>query len=95
MAMHSNKCLDVRKASKSNGAVVQQYECRGPGKDSQLWRLNPVGGGFYQIIAKHSSKCLDVKAEQWNENGATIQQWDCYGKDQINQLWRIRSAYAP
>jgi hypothetical protein len=89
VAMHSNKCLDVRRSSKDDGAIVQQYACGDPGTKNQLWRLQAVGGGAYQIIAKHSSKCLDVRGEEAGANGARVQQWKCKDERPTNQLWTI------
>ena len=43
-------------------------------------------GGTYEIIAKHSGKCLDV-AGVATHNGANIYQWDCHGGP--NQRWTL------
>lgn len=44
---------------------------------------------YYQLIAQHSGRCLDVAGSSMGDN-AYVQQWDCNGKS--NQLWRISSA---
>jgi len=89
---NDHKCLDVKDDSNSNGATVHQWECRGFGKDNQLWRLHDMGDGYYQIISKSSGRCLDVAWENVtyvHSNGARIQQWECYGGQ--NQLWKVVS----
>lgn len=44
------------------------------------------GKGYYNIVAKHSSQCLDVKGKS-TEKGANVQQYPCSGGN--NQLWKI------
>ena len=48
----------------------------------------PPAGTYYQVIAKHSGKCLDVSAASL-VNGANVQQWACNGGD--NQRWKLVS----
>jgi len=43
-------------------------------------------GRTYEIIAKHSRKCLDV-AGVATHNGANIHQWECHGGP--NQRWTL------
>jgi len=43
----------------------------------------------YQIIAKHSGKCLDIAGGELY-NGAAAIQWDCHGGD--NQQWTFEPA---
>jgi hypothetical protein len=83
-AQFTNKCLDVKDVSAQNGALVQQWDCWGGG--NQKWRLEDVGGGYYQIHAQFTNKCLDVK-DVSAQNGALVQQWDCWGGG--NQKWRL------
>jgi hypothetical protein len=40
----------------------------------------------YEIVARHTGKCLDVEAAS-NVNGARVQQWDCLGV--VNQRWEV------
>jgi hypothetical protein len=85
-AVHSNKCVDVSKASLANGARIQQWRCAGV--DQQRWRLKDVGGGQHELIGVGSGKCIQVKGSSQN-NGASIEQWDCSGAP--NQLWNLVS----
>ena len=44
----------------------------------------------YQLVAKHSNKCLDVEGgPSATEDGANVQQWECLNPDQPNQLWTL------
>jgi len=45
-----------------------------------------MGGGYYQIVAKSSGKCMTVQngSQDW---AALIVQWTCSGAD--HQLWRL------
>lgn len=45
-----------------------------------------ISGRTYEMIVKHSGKCLDVAAVA-THNGANIQQWDCHGG--ANQRWTL------
>jgi Ricin-type beta-trefoil lectin domain-like len=90
VAAHSGNCLDVDASSgggQQDGANVQQWKCLGAQQTNQLWRIVPVGR-YYQIVAAHSGKCLDVAGER-QANGANVQQWECLGVKQPNQLWSI------
>ena len=93
VSSRSGKCLDVHKNATDdgnrNGAWVQQYECMGLYQKNQLWRLNPIEGG-YQIISVNSGKCLDLDIARSPTDGTQIQQWECYGPQQRNQIWKIQ-----
>ena len=54
------------------------------GQPNQVFNLRPMTDGTYEIIAKHSGKCLDVSGVS-KEDGAAIQQWTCL--NQPNQKW--------
>src|SRR5438105_3320540 len=41
---------------------------------------------YYEIVARHSGKCLDVSGGSY-DNGALLHQWDCLGIP--NQHWQI------
>jgi uncharacterized protein (DUF1501 family) len=45
-------------------------------------------GAVYEVVARHSDKCLDVKAVS-SEDGARLQQWSCHGG--ANQQWRVEA----
>jgi hypothetical protein len=72
---YNDMCMSVQYASTSDWAEVQQAGCRGSGHYYQLWKLVSVGG-YYELVALHSDKCLDIswgKAIQFGCNGATNQ----------------------
>ena len=48
-----------------------------------------VPAGVYEVVARHSGKCLDVSGVS-TDDGAAVQQWSCHGGG--NQLWRIDQA---
>jgi hypothetical protein len=72
-----------------DGRDVQQWECLGASQTNQLWDLVPVGD-YFQIVAAHSGKCLEVTAAA-DINGAVVQQSECLGPTQRNQLWNLVS----
>ncbi|MBN1281179.1 MAG: RICIN domain-containing protein [Candidatus Thermoplasmatota archaeon] len=83
IAQHSNKCLEVSNASlEENTTIVQHTYTQG---SHQEWRILSAGFGYYQIVAKHSGKCLTV----YNDSNSTISivQADYNGDD--SQLWRL------
>jgi hypothetical protein len=80
------KCMDVRGSSSANGAQIQQWAC--VGVNNQKFRFESKGGGYYQLVARHSNKCVDVHPNELR-NGGTIHQWSCHGGD--NQLFSLQS----
>jgi len=46
----------------------------------------PAGPRFFEVVARHSGKCLDVRAAS-TDDLAPIIQWDCHGRE--NQQWRF------
>jgi uncharacterized protein (DUF1800 family) len=44
--------------------------------------------GYYELVARHSSKCLDVGGGSQDDGRAVIQ-WDCHGG--ANQQWRLEA----
>jgi len=83
-AQHSGKCVDVKDASRNNGANIHQWTCEQV--DNQLWTRHwpDHNSNYFELRAKHSGQCLDV-SEASNDNGANVHQWDCVGG--ANQLW--------
>ena len=77
-------CLDVFGASHAAGALVGQWTCNGG--DNQRWQLVAAGGGYYNIIVKHSGQCLDVSGIS-QADGASVVQWPCNGG--TNQQWQL------
>jgi hypothetical protein len=90
----SGKCLDVNGASTADGAAVQQWTCTG-GTNQQftLRRVTYSGNDThdYQLIARHSGKCVDV-SEISTAARAVVHQWTCNPASQgspLNQTWRL------
>lgn len=52
VAKHSGLCLGVFNSSLDDGANVLQANCSE--SDSQLWKIEHAGGGYYKIVANHS-----------------------------------------
>ncbi|KJK43015.1 beta-xylosidase [Lentzea aerocolonigenes] len=91
----SGKCLDVSGSSAADGATVAQNTCS-PGSASQQYALRKVtyAGNDphdYQLVARHSGKCVDVNGVS-AAAGARIIQWACKPSGQsgeLNQTWRL------
>ncbi|WP_179082404.1 RICIN domain-containing protein [Streptomyces rectiverticillatus] len=81
-------CLEIENSSKSNGALAQQWSCKGqPGAE---WKFVEVSGSgddtLYQLVNVNSGKCLEI-ADSRTDYGAPIQQWTCV-KGLATQQWR-------
>ena len=71
---------------------VEYYEHGGGAVAQFRWERASDSGGSghtYEIIAKHSNKCLDVEGAR-QDNGVNVQQWACGGGP--NQRWRLVDA---
>ncbi|MGW5718711.1 RICIN domain-containing protein [Amycolatopsis sp. NPDC003865] len=94
----SGKCLEVAGASTADGAAVQQGSC-GSGAANQQFALRKVtyGGNDahdYQLVARHSGKCVDVNQASTAARAQLIQ-WTCRAVTQsspLNQTWRLWGA---
>jgi hypothetical protein len=81
--VHSGKCLDVRGNATTDGAQIVQNTCALHGGDwGQQWRFvqksHANGKDFFQVVARHSGKCLDKSGwnvVQWNCHSGPWQQW--------------------
>jgi hypothetical protein len=97
IAAHSNKCLDVSGVSMDDGALVQQWTCGTGGQEepgNQLWGIKQVASG-YQLIAKHSGKCLTM-LDASTEPGKNFIQWPCSPGDQAsNDVFALNTVAAP
>jgi hypothetical protein len=80
VSQKSDRVLDV--PTDSNWVQQMRYS----GTDSQLWRIERLSGGAFQIVNVASGLCLDVKAGS-KENSARVQQYKCVGSP--NQAWRL------
>ncbi|MFI9827506.1 RICIN domain-containing protein [Streptomyces sp. NPDC051913] len=77
IARHSSKCADVANQSLWQGVAISQYTCNGGG--NQKWWFKDLGTGYYQLVGRGSSLCLqenstNVTQENCN-SGTTSQQW--------------------
>lgn len=91
----SGKCLDVNGARLDNGAPVVQWTCIAGAQNQQFMtrKVTYSGNGSkdYQLVARHSGKCIDVSGIS-NVAGAAIHQWTCNPVDQgspLNQTWTL------
>ncbi|WP_217236774.1 RICIN domain-containing protein [Streptomyces sp. AC555_RSS877] len=77
IARNSAKCADVTSQSLWQGAQIKQYDCNG-GNNQKYW-FKPLSGGYYQLMVRSSSLCVQENANtvtQENCNtSATSQQW--------------------
>ncbi|MFI9545540.1 RICIN domain-containing protein [Streptomyces sp. NPDC052016] len=77
IARHSGRCADVTSQSLWQGAQIKQYDCNG-GNNQKYW-FKSVGSGYYQLVVRNSSLCVQENANtvtQENCNSAsTGQQW--------------------
>lgn len=56
-------------------------------KPFQIAQAAAIAEGEYQIIAKHSNKCVDVEGFS-QDDGANVHQWNCSGTN--NQIWTLK-----
>ena len=86
-ALDTSKAVDVRGASKDNGANVQLYSNLSDGRNT--FHVTYLGNGAYKIINSNSGRCLDVDAAGMTA-GTNVQQWDYVGANQ--QQWIIQES---
>jgi hypothetical protein len=79
IARHSAKCADVTSQSQWAGAQIKQYTCNG-GNNQKYW-FKSVGSGYYQLVTRHSSLCVQ-------ENANTVTQETC-NSSATNQQWSL------
>ena len=70
--------LDVTGGPGATGTGVKVQLWGYGGGTNQQWKPVARGGGFYELRARHSNKCLDVPGSSI-EQGVVLQQWDCNG----------------
>ncbi|MCT9075448.1 RICIN domain-containing protein [Streptomyces fulvoviolaceus] len=76
IARHSSKCADVANQSLWQGVAISQYTCNSG--TNQKWWFKDLGTGYYQLVGRGSSLCLQENAStvtQENCGSATTQQW--------------------
>ncbi|MDQ0717134.1 hypothetical protein QFZ55_006586 [Streptomyces luteogriseus] len=79
IARHSSKCADVTSQSLWAGAQIKQYDCNG-GANQKYW-FKSVGSGYYQLMVRNSSLCVQ-------ENASTVTQENC-AASATNQQWSL------
>ncbi|MGK5732527.1 RICIN domain-containing protein [Streptomyces sp. URMC 124] len=83
----SLRCLEIDNSSRSNGALAQQWACKG--QAGAVWKFVKVAGSGtgsqYRIVNANSGKCLEI-ADSRKDAGAPIQQWTCVD-GVATQLW--------
>ncbi|MFI1922179.1 RICIN domain-containing protein [Streptomyces sp. NPDC020377] len=77
IARHSGRCADVTSQSLWAGAQIKQYDCNG-GNNQKYW-FKSVGSGYYQLVVRNSSLCVQENANSVSQENcdtaATGQQW--------------------
>ncbi|MEV5349441.1 RICIN domain-containing protein [Streptomyces achromogenes] len=77
IARHSGRCADVTSQSLWAGAQLKQYGCNGGG--NQKYWFKSVGSGYYQMVTRHSSLCVQESAttvtQETCDASAAGQQW--------------------
>ncbi|MFC5144264.1 RICIN domain-containing protein [Streptomyces aureoversilis] len=84
---NSEKCLEIDGSSTRNGALAQQWDCKG--QAGAQWQIQPDDGSSFssvRIVNANSGKCLEV-ADSRKDNGAPVQQWDCVNSE--TQKWEV------
>jgi hypothetical protein len=91
--LHSGMVMDVANASQANQGPVGQFPFHGG--ENQQWTRNfvssiPAGGSNantppFELIARHSGKCLDIKGGTSTAVGVPLVQADCDGT--VSQQW--------
>ncbi|GAA3926558.1 RICIN domain-containing protein [Actinoplanes auranticolor] len=91
----SGKCLDVSAAGTADGTAVQQWTCLNGAANQQFTLRKVTYSGNdahdYQLVARHSGKCVDVSAISTAAQ-ALVHQWACNAAGQgnpRNQTWRL------
>ncbi|MGY4983642.1 RICIN domain-containing protein [Streptomyces sp. 900105755] len=76
IARHSGKCADVPSQSLWEGIAISQYTCNSG--TNQKWWFKDLGTGYYELMGRGSSLCLQENATNVTQEdctGATTQQW--------------------
>lgn len=58
VAMHSCKALEIPNGSKDDATPIRQAVATG--SEFQIWKLQSVGDGFFQVISKSTGKAIAV-----------------------------------
>lgn len=88
VAVHTgNKVLEVINFYTHDRASLGIRNLK-PGAANQMWAFVPCGGGFYEIINKHSNMVLDDST--FSRPGGVVYQYHRHGG--ANQHWRVKKA---
>lgn len=81
----SDLCVDISRHQKdAESFVVYQWACHA--KTNQQFALRKVSAKVFELVAQHSRKCVDVKANS-RADGGTLLEFNCHSK--ANQRWTI------
>ena len=91
----TGKCLDISGAATADGSAAVQWTCLSGATNQQftLRKVTYTGNDAhdYQLVARHSGKCVDVSGISTAARAA-IHQWTCNPTAQsspANQTWRL------
>lgn len=77
-SVHSQRCLDIPAAQKTNGLGLEIYDCAPTPSAAQVFELKHVGNKFYQIKNVSTGKSLEVRGQVLAQE-RLIQQGDYVG----------------
>lgn len=83
----SGKAVDVFQVSTENNAVVAQWDTHG--NENQQFRFRHVEDGFYEVIARHSEKVLQIAGESSDEDGDDDAVTQLTSTGTANQHWAV------
>jgi hypothetical protein len=89
VSVSSGKCLEVTENGMVDGVNIHQEECGVPAnRFDQVFTLvpSPNAPSQYQIVARNSNKCLQVRGAS-SVDGAAVEQSQCAGWGALNQVW--------
>ena len=77
----SGRCLDVPRATTTNGTQLDLWDCNGGA--NQSWTLTPA-----RTLTVYGNKCLDVAGAN-TAPGTKVELWECTGD--ANQQWVVNA----
>jgi len=86
IALHSNKCVDIRAPKNAGDSAIIQMTCNG--EPSQQWKAILLKTDEYQLVSAENGMCLDVSGAS-KANGGLIKQSPCINS-RANQTWFIQ-----
>ncbi|PUZ28677.1 hypothetical protein DCC81_04110 [Chitinophaga parva] len=84
--LFSGKLIDVPSGTNVSGTVLQQYASFPLPADQQLWKLQDLGGGQYNIVNKGNGLALSVSGGSTANGAQVIQETAASGN---KQRWSI------